>query len=135
MAFCDGGVRFLRNTIDGTVYSKTDHPGRDQAAVVLQADAGQSGCLRQLIRIGSDRSGFSGHSNRGLSVAQATDWKTAVKRSGSLVRADDDTGLIYSPRGWSVTGPPAGRVSLCDEELDLDKECRKAGTRNGELLG
>ena len=23
MGFCDGGVRFIRSTIDGTVYSKT----------------------------------------------------------------------------------------------------------------
>ncbi len=31
MMFCDGAVRFITNTIDGTVYSEVDHPGRKQA--------------------------------------------------------------------------------------------------------
>ncbi len=56
MGFCDGGVRFISNTIDGTVYAKIITPGGQQAAALLQADARRAGCVRQLIDSSNERS-------------------------------------------------------------------------------
>ena len=49
MGFCDGGVRFISNTIDGTVYSKIITPAGSRLPIYLQADARRAGRVRQLI--------------------------------------------------------------------------------------
>ena len=63
MGFCDGAVRFIRNTIDGTVYSKIITPAGSKLPLYCKQ--------MPVVRMHSptDRSGFFGVCRSGLPVA------------------------------------------------------------------